>query len=145
MSTIPEIKARLLAAPTLFTMVRGATSLAQVKDRPDAVLPVAYVLSAREVSGDNTRMTGNILQLQERDVMVVIVAEDLGDADGDTVIDPLEALKSFVRGRLIGFKPTDMVTPITHVGGEVVQAVAGTVWFEDTYSAPIYLKEQTNG
>lgn len=142
MSTIAEVKARLVVQPTPFSMVKGATALAQVKDRPDATLPVAYVLSAKEVSDTNTRMTGNILQRQERDVMVVIVAEDLGDADGDVVSDQLEELKAFVRARVIGFKPTDMVEVITHVGGEVVQAVAGCVWFEDTFSAPVFLKEQ---
>lgn len=143
MSTIAEIKARLLAEDTPFTIVRGATGLAQVKDRPDGILPVAFVLSAREVSAENSRATGAILQRQERDVMVVIVAEDLGDADGDAVQDELERLKTWCRTQLIGFKPTDMVDLITHVEGNVVEARNGCVWFEDTFSAPIYLKETT--
>lgn len=143
MSTIPEIKARLLVAGTPFSFVKGATALAQVKDRPAGTLPVAYVLSAREVTAENTRVTGRVLQRQERDVMVVIVAEDLGDADGDVTQDALEALKAWGRAQLIGFKPSDMKDPITHVSGEVVQAVAGCVWFEDVYSAPIYLTEAT--
>lgn len=141
MSTIPEIKARLLEHPTPFSFCKGATALAQVKDRPPGQLPCAYVLTAKEVSAENPRATGRVLQRQERDIMVVIVAEDLGDVDGDAVIDQLETLKAFVRGRLLGFKPTDMVDPVTHVAGEIVQAAAGTVWFEDTFSAPIYLKE----
>lgn len=143
MSTIPEMKARLLEQPTPFTFVKGATALASVKDKPPGVLPVAYVLSAKEVSDANARATGPVRQRQERDVMVVIVHEDLGDADGDAVQDELEDLKAFVRARFIGFKPTDMVDVITHVGGEVVQAAAGCVWFEDTFSAPTYLKETT--
>ena len=142
MSSLPEIKAQLGGAGSPFTFVRGATSMAQVKgDRPEAVLPVAYVLSAKEVTADNPRATGSVLQKQERDIMIVIVVEDLGDADGDTVQDPLEDLKAYVRGKLLGFKPTDMVDRITHVGGEVVEAASGCVWFADTFSAPIYLKE----
>lgn len=144
MSTIAEMKARLLEPGTPFTMVKGATALSQVKDRPDAQLPVAYVLSAQEVTADNERATGNVLQRQERDIKVVIVTEDLGDADGDAVEDDLEGIKAWVRGKLIGFRPSDMAAsgdPITHVRGEVVEAIAGCVWFEDTYSAPIYLME----
>lgn len=144
MSTVPEIKARLRADPTPFSAVLGATSLAQVKgSMPDAVLPVAYVLATREVSAENARATGSVMQLTERDVSIVIVAEHLGDADGGDVADPLEDLKTFVRGRLLGFKPTDMVDIVTHVEGEVIEAVGGAVWFADTFSAPIYLKETT--
>ena len=141
MSTVAEIKARLLEAGTPFSYVRGATSLAQVKDRPPGVLPVAYVLAARAVSAENGRATGRIRQRQERDIMVVIVAEDLGDADGDAVQDPLEALKDYVRAQLLGWAASDMVEPITHVSGEVAQAVAGCVWFEDVWSAPIFITE----
>ena len=141
MSTIAEIKARLVEPGTPFSYVRGATALAQVKDKPPGVLPVAYVLSAREVTAENTRATGRVQQRQERDVMVVIVVEDLGDADGDAVQDQLEEIKGWVRGKLIGWAASDMVDPVTHVSGEIVQAVAGCAWFEDVFSAPIYLRE----
>lgn len=144
MSTIPEIKLRLAEPGTPFTAVLGATALAQVKgDRPDAVLPVAFVLTAKELTAENARATGPVNQRQERDIMIVIVCEDLGDADGDTVQDQVEDLKTYVRGQLLGFKPTDMVERITHIGGEVVEAVGGCVWLQDTFSAPIYLKERT--
>lgn len=141
MSTIPEIKARLMETGTPFTAVLGATSFAQVKDRPSAVLPVAYVFVAEEETAENQRATGSVLQRSERDVAVVIVAEHLGDADGADVADPLEELKTFVRSRLLGFQPTDMVDVVTHVRGAVIEAADGVVWFADTFSAPIYLKE----
>jgi len=142
MSTIAEIKARLAGTGTPFRLVEGATALAQLKDdRPNA-MPAAFVLIAKEATDDNERMTGTVLQRSERDVMVVIVTEDLADPLGDAAADALESLKTFVRGKLLGFVPTDMVEPITHVAGEVVEARAGAVWFEDTFSAPIYLKEQ---
>jgi hypothetical protein len=142
-STIPEIKARLQQPGTPFTYVRGATALSQVKDKPEGIGPWAFVLATKEVSAETSRATGKVMQRQERDVMVVIVVENLGDPDGDAVIDPLEGLKTFVRDQLIGFKPTDMNSVITHVEGEVVEAVSGCVWFQDTFSAPIYLTEKT--
>ena len=142
MSTISEIKLRLLEASTPFTLVKGATALAQVKDRPDAVLPVAYVVATKEISAENMRATGRTMQRTERDIMIVIVCEDLGDSDGDTVQDPLEELKTFVRGKLLGFVPSDTAgEPLTHVGGEVIEAASGCVWFADTFSAPTYLQE----
>lgn len=143
MSAIGEIKARLLQAPTPFTAVLGAMSLAQIKDngKPEAAAPVAYVLTAREVSAENERMTGNVMQRSERDIMLVIYAEHLGDPMGGDVDDELEALKAFGRARLIGWHTSDMHEPITHVAGEVVEARGGGVWFEDTFAAPTYLKE----
>ena len=84
-----------------------------------------------------------VQQRLQRDVMVLMVTEDLADPLGDAAADALESLKSYVRDRLIGFVPSDMVDPITHVGGEVVEAGNGAVWFEDTFSAPTYLQEQS--
>lgn len=143
MSTIPEMKGRLGGAGSPFTVVLGATSFAQVKDRPSAILPVAYVFVAEEATGENQRLTGRILQLNQRDVAVVYVLEHAGDADGGDVADPLEDIKTFGRERLIGFVPTDMVEPVTHVRGSVLEAAEGVVWYADIFAAPIFLKETT--
>lgn len=143
MSTVAEIKA-LLVATGKFGAVLGATSYAQIKgNRPDAVLPAVYVLVTEETSAENSRATGRVMQRTERDIALVHVVEHLGDADGADVVDPLEDIKATGRAALIGFKPTDMVEVITHVHGEVLEAGSGIVWFADTFSAPIYLKETT--
>lgn len=141
MSTISEIKALLLGTGTPFAAVSGATALAAVKDRPAGTLPQAFVLTAREAAGDNDRATGPVRQRVERDIMVVIVAEDLGDADGDRANDQIETLTDWCKGELVGFVPTDMDLPITYVGGEIVETRAGCAWHEQTYAAPIYLTE----
>lgn len=143
MSTIPEIKARLGTPGTPFTVVLGATSFAQIKDRPNATLPVAYVFVSEEATSENQRATGRIMQLSQRDVAVVYVLEHLADADGDDAADQLEDIKAYGRGGLIGFMPSDMVEPITHVRGSVLEAADGVVWYADIFSAPTYLKETT--
>lgn len=142
MSTIAEMKLRLSGEGTPFRIVEGATALAQLKNEKPNATPAAFVLVSKEVSADNDRMTGKVLQRSERDIMVVIFAEHLADPQGDAAADELEELKVYVRGRLIGFVPADMVDPITHVTGEVVEAGNGFVCFEDVFSAPIYLEEQ---
>lgn len=141
MSSIAEIKARLLETGTPFTAVKGATALAAIKDRPDGALPQAFVLTAREAAGENERATGPVRQRVERDILVVIVAEDLGDADGDRANDQIEAITAWTKTKLVGFAPADMQLPITYVGGEIVETRLGCAWFEQTFAAPIYLTQ----
>ena len=142
MSDLSEIKARLLGPGTPFALVRGATSMAQVKDRPDGALPQAFVVLAQDMGHDNERMTGPVRQRKERDVAVVCVLEHLGDPDGADAVDPLEAVLDYVDGRLLGWQTSEMVEPITYVRGETMEAVDGCVWFAATYSAPKYIQEQ---
>ncbi|MBN9335627.1 hypothetical protein [Devosia sp.] len=141
MSDFGQIKARLMEPGTPFFSVRGATSMAQVKARPEGPLPQAFVVSAEEMAGDNQRATGGVLQALERDIAVVIVVEHLGDADGADAVDPLEEIKEYVRAQLLGWQTTEMVDVITYVRGETMEAVDGCVWFAAIYSAPQYIEE----
>ena len=141
MSAVAEIIALIRdAADTPFAMVQGAAQLAQVTDKPRA-MPAAFVLAGREASGENPYGTGTIEQRMERDIAVVIVTADLSDAQGATAAGDIEALKAWVRGNLVGFLPSDAEEVTTHVNGEIVQASGGTVWFEDVFSSPTYLRE----
>lgn len=142
MTTLSETKTRLMAPGTPFFAVNGATSMAQVSDKPDGPLPQGFVLFTEEEGRPNERATGRVLQRQERDMAVVIVDEHLGDADGGDVADPLEALKDYVHGRLLGWAASDMAEPMTFVRGEMIEAANGCVWFALIYSAPRYLKEK---
>lgn len=144
MSDLSEIKQRLMETGTLFFSVRGATSMAQVKDRPAGSLPQAFVLVPEDVASESERMTGPVRQRLERDVAVVMVLEHRGDADGADVVDPLEELKDYVRTKLLGWKTSQMVEVITYVRGETMEAVGGCVWFAAIYSAPRYIKEASS-
>ena len=141
MSGLPDFKARLLAAGTPFFMVKGATSMAQAADRPHSELPAAFVIAAREAGQPNARMTGSVLQRVERDIAVVYVVEHAGDADGADAVDPLEVVRDWGKAQLVGWLPEGGVEPITFVGGEVLEAANGVVWYADTFSAPYYLTE----
>lgn len=141
MSTIAEMRAKLLEEGTPFKAVEGGMELAAVTDSVPLASPAAFVLVAKDVSGENSRATGPVLQRSERDIMVVYVLKHVAKAQAAGGEDQLEVLKSWARGKLIGFKPSDMDEKITHVGGEIAEVRAGHAWFEDTFSAPTYLTE----
>ncbi|WFE92303.1 hypothetical protein K1718_13340 [Roseibium porphyridii] len=140
MSLVSDIIARLNDGQTVFQTVAGAVELSLIEKRRLAS-PAAYVLTAEEGSRDNERINGKVLQRLESDIAVVIVSDNLADPLGASAGLDIEDLKSFVRGRLIGFEPASGVEPITHVSGEIVKASGGAVWFEDRFSAPSYLEQ----
>lgn len=141
MTVVSEIIDRLQDADTPFALVQGAAELSLVKDRPRST-PAAYVLAAKETSGENRRVNGPVYQRLERDVSVIMVASNLSDEDGAAAADDIEALKTYVRGRLVGFLTTDAADPITHVQGEIVQAAKGAVWFEDVFAVSGIIEQE---
>lgn len=136
---IEAIIAKLLETGTPFSIVEGANELAEVKERPKAT-PAAFVYVASEASAANQRMTGKILQRSAMDVAVLIITENLAGKT-DAARD-IETLKSFVRGRLLGFVPDPAGEPIEHVEGKIVSAKDRMVWFEDVFGTAHFLEEQ---
>lgn len=135
---IEEIIARLKETGTPFLIVDGANELAEIKDRPETT-PAAYVYTATQASRPNERINGT-LQRSEIDIAVVLVTENAAgrvDAARD-----IEALLTFVRGKLLGFMPASAADPLEHVVGQVVQIKDRMVWFEDVFATATYLTEQ---
>ncbi len=142
MSVVSEIIARLAAAGTPFGAVSGAADLASIEDSPLA-RPTAYVITVEEASAENERLGDEVLQRSESDIAIVLVTENLGDvAMGDAASD-IETLKAWERRQLLGFEPPSAEEPMTHVGGKLLKARAGTVWFEDTFAVVTYLESQS--
>lgn len=136
-----EVIARLKAALDCpFAIVEGASELAAIVDQPLAT-PAAYVIVKEEASGENERVNG-VLQRTEMDIGVVIVADNLSDASGAAASVDLEALKRFVRGRLIGWQPASAEDVLLHVGGQLVKARNGALWWEMTLSTAVYLTDE---
>lgn len=143
MSAVTEMQAALAAEGTPFRLVGGALELAAVTEQAPKATPAAYVLVAKDASAPNDRVTGPVLQRSERDIMVVYVLKSVAQPQASGAIDALEEIITYGRGRLIGLTPSDSREKITHVGGEVVEVRNGYVWFEDTFSSPAYIKEQS--
>ncbi|GGB55066.1 hypothetical protein GCM10011316_28940 [Roseibium aquae] len=140
MSLVEVIIGRLDDAGTPFRVVGGAAGLAVLEQRRTRT-PAAFVMVAEEASGANERMTGPVLQRLETDIAVVLVLENLGDPRGGTVADDIEALKAFVRARLIGFRPDSAAEPMEHVSGELLKVRGGAVWAEERFSCARFLEE----
>ncbi|RWB50839.1 hypothetical protein, partial [Mesorhizobium sp.] len=67
--------------PPVFRLVDGAAAYAALSGEPKA-MPAAYVITEQEVSGENERMTGAVLQRTEVDIAVVIVTRNVADNSG---------------------------------------------------------------
>lgn len=133
---------RLAEPGTPFAIVGGAGALAQVKDRPPQ-LPAVYLYLAAEATQVNQRITGPVFQRSAVEVGAVIVTENLSGQDNFEAAEDIENLKIFVRSKLIGFTPEGADDPLEHVSGELQQAAAGVIWFEDVYATARYLEEET--
>ncbi len=137
---IQSIIDRLQEAGTPFRIAGGAGELANVKDQPPAT-PAFYAYIARERSAPSDRI-GRTLQRSAADVAIVIVTSNLSKQNNAAAAGDIEALKTYVRNKLIGFMAEGATDPFEHVEGELQQALGGTVWFEDVFTNARYLEEQ---
>lgn len=143
MSVVSEIIARLKPETgAVFAIVDGAGGWAAVSDSVPMATPAAYVVALREASEENARMTGPVLQRLEADIAVILVTSNVSDAIGGAAAGDIEALKAWVRARLIGFTPASAADPLIHVSGELLKTKNGVVWHEEVYGASTYLEEQ---
>lgn len=133
---------QLMAPGTPFRISGGATALAAVKDTPPQT-PAVYVFVAGERSEKDGRINATVRQKSTVDISVVVVISNLAGTNNAVAADDTETAKAYVRGRLIGFLPSGALDPLQHVEGELQQAIAGTVWFEDVFTTTRYLKETT--
>lgn len=138
---VAAIVARLKETGTPFALVAEVADLASVEKRPSAT-PAAYVFIKEDAAGENERMTGPVLQRIEADVAVVLITDNLTDGRMGTASTDIEALKTWTRSKVIGFTPTMIDEPVTYVGGQIVKARSGTVWWEELYGASFYIEEQ---
>lgn len=145
MTVNAEIQARLKDMdPPLFRIVEGAAAFAALVGEPKAT-PAAYVLTEEEVSSDNLRMTGPVLQRTEGDIAVIIVTRNVADSTGGAAADDIEVLKEAVRRRVIGFIPTSSPDgePVIHISGNLLKARSGSVWQRELFGTAHYQEEQS--
>ncbi|TIY11028.1 MAG: hypothetical protein E5V16_08160 [Mesorhizobium sp.] len=130
--------------PPLFRLVEGAAAWASLNGEPKTT-PAAFVLVEEEHSGENQRMTGNVLQRTEADVAVIIVTRNVSDGTGGAAADDIEILKDAVRGALIGFEPTSVnnADVVEHISSNLLKAKNGHVWQRELFGAGYYLVEKS--
>lgn len=136
---VAEIITRLqsVASPP-FALIEGAAELAALGMGAPIAMPAAYVFVTEEASTENERVNA-VLQRTELDIAVILVAASVADPRGDAAIADIEALKAVVRSALIGWQPPSADDVITSVGGRLVRARDGAVWWEMTLATAIYI------
>lgn len=142
MSLNAEIQDQVKATG-LFRLVDGAAAFAALSGEPKA-MPAAYVITELEVSGENERMTGPVLQRTEVDIAVVMITRNVSDNSGGAAAADMEALKAAVRGKLVGYVPTGSQDgePVTHTEGKLLRMKSGVVWQRELFGAAYYQEEQ---
>lgn len=138
MSLIEEIAERLRTeCGNDFRIVGLAGDLAAIKERPTA-MPAAYVYVIEEASEKNERLNGH-LQRTEVDVGVMLITSNVADRQGGAAASDIEALKAHMRAALAGWQPASAEEPLDNVGGKLVKANAGAVWWEHVFGAAFYI------
>lgn len=129
--------------PAPFRIVDGTVAFSALNGEPKAT-PAAYVLVEEEISGDNLRMTGNVLQRTESDFAVIIITRNVSDNTAGAAADDIEVLKEKVRRAIIGYVPSSSVSgePLIHVSGNLLKAKSGSVWQREVFGAADYQEEQ---
>lgn len=124
-----EIIARLLATG-VFAAVEGVAEISLIKGMP-AACPAAYVVPAVETAGPNAFVgTGVVRQLIDADLSLFLVAFDVTGSASAGGGQAIGALKAAARDALIGWTPPSAHMEITELGGRIVLAVDGHVWWE---------------
>jgi hypothetical protein len=144
MSIVDQVIARLNAIdPAVFSIVGGAIDFSAIDDVPTAT-PAAYVLIEEEASDPSERATGPVLQRCEADVAVIIIAGNISDLAGGAAAGDLEALKTAVRGALVGFVPdAETGEHLEHIGANLLKARGGCVWHRELFGIGTYIEEQS--
>lgn len=138
MSLIDEIAERLRTeCGSDFRFVGLAGDLAAVKERPTA-MPAAYVYVIEEASEENERLNGH-LQRSEVDVGVMLITSNVADPRGGAAAGDIEVLKTHVRTALAGWQPASADEALDNIGGKLVKANAGAVWWEHVFGAAFYI------
>ncbi|TXN60895.1 hypothetical protein [Methylobacterium sp. WL6] len=137
---VPEIIERLLDQTAgSFGLVEGSAELASLGSAQPISLPAAYVFISEEAASENERVNA-VLQRMEMDVSVVVITGNVSDANGAAAAQDIEPLKAAVRAALIGWQPASADDVITNVGGRLVRASGGLVWWELTFATAVYLE-----
>lgn len=135
---IPQIIARLVSeASPPFQLIEGSAELASLGSSLPRVMPAAYVFISEEAAAENERVNA-VLQRMEVDVSVVIVTNNVSDAQGAAASVEIESLKKVVRAALVGWQPDGADDVITNVGGRLTRARDGSVWWELTFATATY-------
>lgn len=127
--------ARLKEAGTPFRQVGGIAELdAVVSGGALKAAPAAFVIPLAEPAGRNTR-TNAVHQQVGAAVGILIAVRNVSDTTGERSIEDLEAIRNFVRSKLLGWSPAAGYREAEFGGGAIVTVAGGHTWWQDDYAS----------
>lgn len=123
----------------LFRIVGTVADYESLSGMPRSV-PAAYVLPLAEQADRNALVGPGSLQLHHCRLGVILFTHHAGDASGAKGVSALHDLREAVCGALVGWTP-DISTcrPAAFVGGELIDAAAGTTVWRDEFEVEHYV------
>ena len=135
-AVLDRLKAQC-ASVRLFGRIADLAALDASTGAPKSV-PAVFVFVNEEAAAENERING-LLQRNELDVALLIIARNLTDAAGGAAAADIDALRDQVRGALLGWSP-DGYAPFEAVSGRIVGVRAGYLRYEIILSTAHYLE-----
>lgn len=124
----------------LFRIVGTVADYESLSGMPRSV-PAAYVLPLAEQADRNQQLSPGTLQLHRCRMGVILFAHHAGDASGSRSVTALHDLREAVQAALVAWMPSisTQCTPAVFVGGELIDATAGTTVWRDEFEVDRYV------
>lgn len=127
-------------SPQPFALIEEIAELAALTDAPASV-PAAYAFIEEEAAIEPTFITGTHTQQVVVDFAVLVVTSNFSDGAGGAASAEIGALIGLVVEGLIGKQTASMDDRIVYVGGKLVRARGGYVWWQLTFTTSKTVRE----
>ncbi|PWR17636.1 phage tail terminator protein [Zavarzinia aquatilis] len=141
---IDPVIARLKAtAMPPLRLIEGMAELASLAGKQPRAMPAAYVVPLDE----RAEPAATTLRVRQRVTVtfgVIVIARNVSDLGrGGASLADLAPVREAVRAALLGWGEGDGVTdsPITFAGGQVLDADAGLVAWQDSFTTALYYQQ----
>lgn len=127
-----------LVAKTSLRQVQGALELAAAIKAQSVATPAAFVVPMVDRPQRDECFTGNVQQLVNTTISIVLVLDNKRDSTGAAANPDLERYRKEVRAALLGWEAEGMDAPFTAGDGNLIDIDNGRVWWGDEYHTEHY-------
>lgn len=133
---INNVVSRLDTDVPALKLVGRAADFQKAADSNPTVTPAAFVLSLEEIPGPVE--TTAMIQRVEVLIGVVLVVRNVSDAKGAAASQDLEALRTAVNEKLMGWVPAEGFDPLERGPGRLLAFRDGHMWWQNIYKTAFF-------